>query len=43
MEQKLGSFARGDANIAYGKYFVGNSYLNMLSTQGVAIGTRLFF
>jgi len=42
MEQKLGPFARGDANTAYGKYFVGNSYLNMLSTQGVVIGNVTF-
>ncbi len=42
MEQKLGPFARGEVNTAYGKYFVGNSYLNMLSMQGVVIGNVTF-
>ncbi len=37
-----GIFARGGANTAYAKYFVGNSYLNMLSTQGVTIGNVTF-
>ena len=35
-------FPRGDANTAYAKYFTGNSWLNMLSTEGVAIGNVTF-
>ncbi len=35
-------FARGEENQAYASYFVGQSYLNMLSTQGVAIGNVTF-
>ena len=35
-------FARGGANTAYARYFVGNSYLNMLSTEGVPIGNVTF-
>ena len=35
-------FPRGEANTAYARYFVGNSYLNMLSTEGVAIGNVTF-
>lgn len=38
----LGVFPKGEKNIALGKYFVGQSYLNMLSTQGVAIGNVTF-
>ena len=33
-----GPFPRGGANTAYARCFVGNSYLNMLSTEGVVIG-----
>ncbi len=35
-------FPRGGANTAFAQYFVGNSYLNMLSTEGVAIGNVTF-
>ena len=35
-------FPRGGANTAYAQYFVGNSYLNMLTTQGVVIGNVTF-
>ncbi len=35
-------FPRGEANAAYAKYFVGNSWLNMLSTEGVVIGNVTF-
>lgn len=35
-------FPRGGANTAYAKYFVGNSYLDMLSTEGVVIGNVTF-
>lgn len=38
----LGVFPKGEKNIAFVKYFVGQSYLNMLSTQGVAIGNVTF-
>lgn len=42
MQDALGPFPRGDANTAYARYFVGNSYLNMLSTEGVVIGNVTF-
>lgn len=35
-------FPMGEKNTAFGKYFVGQSYLNMLSTSGVAIGNVTF-
>lgn len=35
-------FERGEKNTAFGKYFVGQSYLNMLSTEGVAVGNVTF-
>ena len=35
-------FPRGDKNDAYAQYFVGQSYLNMLSTRGVGIGNVTF-
>ena len=35
-------FPRGGANTAYARYFVGNSYLDMLSTEGVVIGNVTF-
>lgn len=35
-------FPLGGENAAYAQYFVGTSYLNMLSTQGVAIGNVTF-
>lgn len=40
--EKSGPFAMGGPNTAYAQYFVGNSYLNMLSTEGVAIGNVTF-
>lgn len=39
---EVGVFPVGDRNEAFAKYFVGQSYLNMLSTQGVAIGNVTF-
>lgn len=42
MQENRGPFARGGANTAYARYFVGNSYLNMLSTEGVIIGNVTF-
>ena len=35
-------FPRGGANTAYAQYFLGNSYLNTLSTEGVAISNVTF-
>ena len=35
-------FPRGEANTAYARYFTGNSWLNMLSTEGVVIGNVTF-
>lgn len=35
-------FPTGEKNTAFGNYFVGQSYLNMLSTSGVAIGNVTF-
>ncbi len=35
-------FARGEKNTAYAKYFIGQSYLNMLTTKGVPIGNVTF-
>lgn len=39
--EKMGPFARGEAN-PYGKYFQGQSYLNMLTKTGVSIGNVTF-
>lgn len=35
-------FPTGEENRAFEKYFVGTSYLNMLTTQGVGIGNVTF-
>lgn len=35
-------FPIGEKNTAYAKYFIGQSYLNMLTTEGVAIGNVTF-
>ena len=35
-------FPLGQENTAYAQYFIGTSYLNMLSTQGVIIGNVTF-
>lgn len=40
--REVGVFPVGDKNEAFAKYFVGQSYLNMLSTKGVAIGNVTF-
>lgn len=42
MEKFQDIFPRGEANTAYAQYFVGNSYLNMLTTEGVPIGNVTF-
>lgn len=35
-------FAQGEPNTAYAKYFIGNSYLNMLVKEGVTIANVTF-
>ncbi|GAA1357833.1 hypothetical protein GCM10009596_09700 [Arthrobacter rhombi] len=35
-------FPRGEKNAAYAQYFIGQSYLNMLTTEGVALGNVTF-
>lgn len=43
MENKeISIFPAGEKNEAYAKYFKGQSYLNMLTTEGVAIGNVTF-
>ena len=43
MEEKIQSvFPIGEKNEAFGRYFTGQSYLNMLTTQGVSIGNVTF-
>lgn len=41
-EPKSGIFERGPANTGYAQYFIGQSYLNMLTTEGVGIGNVTF-
>lgn len=41
-EYNMGVFKKGAENRAYTKYFIGTSYLDMLSTQGVTIGNVIF-
>ena len=38
----IGIFPTGEKNEAFGAYFVGQSYLNMLTTEGVSIGNVTF-
>ena len=40
--EELSVFPMGDKNEAFAQYFVGQSYLNMLTAQGVAIGNVTF-
>lgn len=42
METFSDIFPRGEENTAFAPYFVGQSYLNMLSVQGVSIGNVTF-
>lgn len=35
-------FPKGERNDAYAQYFVGQSYLKMLTTEGVPIGNVTF-
>ena len=41
-KEKLSPFPVGGKNDAYAKYFIGQSYLNMLSTEQVVIGNVTF-
>ena len=40
--KELSVFPAGDKNEAYKQYFIGQSYLNMISTEQVAIGNVTF-
>lgn len=43
MDKKdMSVFAAGEPNTAFAKYFIGQSYLNMLSTEQVGIGNVTF-
>ena len=42
MEEIKDLFPRGGENTAFAQYFVGQSYLNMLTTEGVVIGNVTF-
>lgn len=42
MEKITSVFPMGDKNEAFAKYFIGQSYLNMLSTEQVMIGNVTF-
>ena len=40
--KELGVFPTGEKNTAFAEFFTGQSYLNMLTTEGVAIGNVTF-
>ena len=40
--EEMSVFPVGEPNDAYAKYFVGQSYLNMLSTEQVVVGNVTF-
>lgn len=42
MEIDHGMFPLGDKNEAFAQYFIGQSYLKMLTTEGVSIGNVTF-
>lgn len=42
MEKQMGPFPKGNPNTAYGKYFTGESWLDILSTEGVTVGNVTF-
>ena len=45
MKKELGGgavFETGDPNTAFAQYFIGQSYLKMLTTEGVGIGNVTF-
>jgi quercetin dioxygenase-like cupin family protein len=41
-KKEISVFPVGDANEVYAKYFIGQSYLNMLSTEQVVVGNVTF-
>ncbi len=41
-QQNISIFPTGEKNTAYAQYFVGQSYLNMLTTEGVGIANVTF-
>ena len=40
--KEMSVFSMGGANEAFAQYFIGQSYLNMLSTEQVAVGNVTF-
>lgn len=40
--EEISVFPMGEANDAYAEFFVGQSFLNMLSTEQVSIGNVTF-
>ena len=40
--EEVSIFPVGEKNVAFGNYFIGQSYLNMLTTEGVPIGNVTF-
>lgn len=40
--KEMSVFPMGGANEAFAQYFIGQSYLNMLSTEQVAVGNVTF-
>lgn len=42
LEKNLSVFPVGEKNDAFAQYFIGQSYLNMLTTSGVGIGNVTF-
>lgn len=42
MEKQMGPFPMGKPNTAYAKYFIGKSWLDMLSTEGIVVGNVTF-
>lgn len=42
VQEKMSAFPVGEKNEAFAQYFDGQSYLNMLSTEQVAIGNVTF-
>lgn len=38
----MSAFSTGEKNDAYAQYFIGQSYLNMLSREQVAVGNVTF-
>lgn len=42
ISQEMSVFPTGETNDAFAKYFIGQSYLNMLSTEQVGIGNVTF-